>query len=68
MPRGLTMGQFVYVVRKRLVLPPEKAMFLFIGKTLPTTGALMSECYNAYKDPGDGFLYCEYMSESTFGC
>merc|ERR1712216_971310 len=27
-PQELTVGQFVYVVRKRLRLPPEKAIFL----------------------------------------
>lgn len=66
-PRGLTFGQFIYVVRKHMELPPEKALFLFIGDTLPVTGAMMSELYERHKSP-DGALRVIYTSESTFGC
>jgi len=34
----LTVGQFVYVVRKRIKLSPEKAIFVFVKNTLPLTG------------------------------
>ena len=34
-PKDLTLGQFVYVIRKRMKLPPEKAIFVFIKKCLP---------------------------------
>merc|ERR1712166_196448 len=37
-PQELTVGQFVYVVRKRLKLPPEKAIFIFVNGVLPSTG------------------------------
>ena len=36
-PNDLTVGQFIYVIRNRLKLPPEKALFLFIDDTIPTT-------------------------------
>lgn len=65
-PRSLTLGQFMYVVRKHLTIPPEQALFLFIGNTLPTTNTLMSELYERYKSP-DGALRIIYTSESTFG-
>lgn len=65
-PGDLTMGQFVYVIRKRLALPAEKALFVFVGNTLPTTGSLMREIFGQYADP-DGFLYVQYSGESTFG-
>merc|ERR1712205_111466 len=66
-PQELTVGQFVYVVRKRLRLPPEKAIFIFVDGVLPSTGAaLMSQMYKDYKDP-DGFLYVTYSGENTFG-
>lgn len=32
-----TVAQFMYIIRKRIQLPPEKAMFLFVNKVLPTT-------------------------------
>eukprot|EP00658_Telonema_sp_P-2_P023491 TRINITY_DN1941_c0_g1_i5.p1 TRINITY_DN1941_c0_g1~~TRINITY_DN1941_c0_g1_i5.p1 ORF type:complete len:132 (-),score=26.23 TRINITY_DN1941_c0_g1_i5:410-805(-) len=80
-PQELTVGQFVYVVRKRLRLPPEKAIFIFVNGVLPSTGgalkhglacshgcsaALMSQMYKDYKDP-DGFLYVTYSGENVFG-
>merc|ERR1711924_419292 len=49
-PQELIVGQFVYVVRKRLRLPPEKAIFIFVDGHLPSTGAaLMSQMYKDYK-------------------
>lgn len=37
-PADLTVGQFVYVVRKRIKLSAEKAIFVFVKDTLPSTG------------------------------
>merc|ERR1711865_624031 len=66
-PQELTVGQFIYVVRKRLHLPPEKSIFIFVNGVLPSTGAaLMSQMYNDHKD-ADGFLYCTYSGENVFG-
>ena len=39
MPADLTVGQFVYVIRKRIKLSPEKAIFIFVDNVLPPTGA-----------------------------
>lgn len=38
MPADLTVGQFVYVIRKRIKVGPEKAIFMFVKNTLPPTG------------------------------
>ncbi len=65
-PKSLTLGMFSYVVRKQLTLPPEKALFLFVGNSLPTTGSLISELYHHYRHD-DGALHMVYMSESVFG-
>eukprot|EP01023_Acetabularia_acetabulum_P012785 TRINITY_DN1600_c0_g1_i1.p2 TRINITY_DN1600_c0_g1~~TRINITY_DN1600_c0_g1_i1.p2 ORF type:complete len:125 (-),score=25.87 TRINITY_DN1600_c0_g1_i1:337-711(-) len=65
-PADLTVGQFVYVVRKRIKLSPEKAIFLFVKDVLPPTAALMSTIYEEKKDE-DGFLYITYSGENTFG-
>ena len=65
-PADLTVGQFVLVVRKRVLLEPEKAIFLFIGDSVPPTSAHMSDLYNKFKDE-DGFLYVKYAGENTFG-
>jgi hypothetical protein len=41
-PSDLTVGQFVYVIRKRIKLSPEKAIFIFVKNVLPPTGEFFS--------------------------
>ncbi|MBA0678916.1 hypothetical protein Goari_020233 [Gossypium aridum] len=65
-PADLTVGQFVYVIRKRIKLSAEKAIFMFVENVLPPTGAIMSAIYEEKKDE-DGFLYVTYCGENTFG-
>ena len=65
-PADLTVGQFHYVIRKRIKLAPEKALFLFCSNSIPPNAALMSTVYEEQKDD-DGFLYIQYSGESTFG-
>ena len=55
MPADLTVGQFVYVIRKRIKLSPEKAIFIFVDEVLPPTAALMSSIYEEHKDD-DGYV------------
>ncbi len=62
----MTVGQFVYVIRKRIKLPSEKAIFIFVNDILPPTAALISTIYEEHKDE-DGFLYVLYSGENTFG-
>lgn len=52
----MTVGQFVYVIRKRIKLSPEKAIFIFVDEVLPPTAALMSSIYEEHKDE-DGYVY-----------
>ena len=67
-PNDLTMGQFAYVIRKRMALPPEKAVFLLIaGRVLAPTAMLMSQAYMEHKDADDDFLYVAVSGENTFG-
>tara|TARA_Y100000389_G_scaffold140468_1_gene138321 strand:+ start:12164 stop:12568 length:405 start_codon:yes stop_codon:yes gene_type:complete len=66
-PCDLTLGQFVYVIRKRMKMPPEKAIFVFINNQIPMQSTLMSTIYDESKDT-DGFLYVTYAGENTFGC
>jgi len=65
-PNDLTVGQFVYVIRKRIQLAPEKAIYIFVDEVLPPTAAMMAQIYEDYKDE-DGFLYVTYSGENTFG-
>ncbi|GJP49569.1 hypothetical protein CLOM_g8763 [Closterium sp. NIES-68] len=65
-PAELPVGQFVFIIRKRIKLHPEKAIFVFVNSVLPPTASLMSAIYEEHKDP-DGFLYMTYSGETTFG-
>ena len=65
-PQDLSIGQFVYVIRKRIKVKPEKAIYIFVNNVLPPTAALISSVYNSNKS-SDGFLYVVYSGENTFG-
>lgn len=63
-PADLTVGQFVYVIRKRIKLSPEKAIFIFVDEVLPPTAALMSSIYEEHKDE-DGYVTASVPIIST---
>lgn len=65
-PYDLSVSQFIYVIRKRIKLPSEKALYIFVKNTLPVSSKLMSELYKENKSKC-GFLYMDVSSESTFG-
>lgn len=66
-PDDLTLGQFIYVVRKKLKMQPEQALFILTSnKILPSIKLLIKELYEEHKDK-DGFLYLIYSLENTFG-
>lgn len=65
-PDNLTMGQFAFVIRKRVKMPPEQALFFFIGSNIPAMNMQLNEIYIKNKDI-DGFLYITYSNENTFG-
>ena len=65
-PGDLTMGQFIYVIRKRMKLEPEKALFFFINDTLAPSSRTMGQLYQEHK-ADDGFMYITLSAENTFG-
>jgi GABA(A) receptor-associated protein len=65
-PRDLTVGQFLYVIRSRMKLGVDEALFVFVNGQLPPTGELMQQLYNDHHSD-DGFLYFTYNGENTFG-
>ena len=65
-PDDLSISNFIYVIRKRIKLKPENALYLFVnGKILNGTG-LLAQIYEKNKDKDD-FLYIKYTLENTFG-
>ena len=68
-PSCLTVGQFLYIVRKYMEnLREEKALFFMIYNTniIPPTGDTFEELYKKHKND-DGFLYCVVYTENVFG-
>nr|CCC91676.1 putative microtubule-associated protein 1A/1B, light chain 3 [Trypanosoma congolense IL3000] len=66
-PSDLTVGQFVMVLRKRVQLEAESALFVYINDTVLPSSAQMADIYTKYKDE-DGFLYIKYSGEAALGC
>jgi len=65
-PTDLTVGEFVYIIRKRISIPSDKAMFIFVNNTLPPNPTRIGSVYEQHRDE-DGFMYVMYSGENTFG-
>lgn len=64
-PNDVTVGQFLYIIRKRLELKPENALYIFDEKgVMPPTSKLISNILTVNED---GFLYFWVCEEATFG-
>lgn len=66
-PRDLTASQLFFVVRRRLNMRADQALFFFLdNKTLVTPSTTVYDLYSRYADD-DGFLYLTYCLENAFG-
>ena len=66
-PHDLSIGQFMFVIRKRMKLDSTAALFCFVGNGVQPSGSqLLSTVYDYYKSE-DNFLYIKYTAENTFG-
>ena len=64
-PLTLTFGEFMFIIRKRMRLGPEKALFLFVGNVIPAVSQTMGEINKNYGR--NGYLEVFYTGESVFG-
>ena len=65
--KNITVSQFMHVLRRKIQLGAEQAIFILTEQgTLPTISHSMLDVYNNYKNP-DGFLYLSVAVENTFG-
>merc|ERR1711962_773130 len=55
-PSDLTVGQFYFLIRKRISLRPEDALFFFVNNVIPPTSATMGSLYQEHHEE-DFFLY-----------
>lgn len=47
-PSDLTVGQFYFLIRKRVHLRPEDALFFFVNNVIPPTSATMGSLYQVF--------------------
>ena len=65
-PRFLTFGQFMNVVRNRINLFPTQSIFLHMENMIPLSSDLIHNLYEEHKDE-IGVLRLTYSLENTFG-
>tara|TARA_B100001057_G_scaffold464841_2_gene520380 strand:- start:293 stop:646 length:354 start_codon:yes stop_codon:yes gene_type:complete len=65
-PSKITMAEFIFVIRSKINISKETALFFHINNKSVSTNSLMCELNDKYKDQ-DGFLYIKYSGENCFG-
>jgi len=65
-PNNLTVGQFMYILHKKIQLNHEQSIFLLCNNELIFNTELIKNLFNRHRDY-DGFLYIIISLENTFG-
>jgi GABA(A) receptor-associated protein len=65
--QDLTVGQLIYIIRKRIKAPTSETLIIYVdNKYLPNTGDMIGHLYKRHKDK-DGFLYITYSKMEFLG-
>jgi len=65
-PSELSVGQFYFLIRKRIQLRAEDALFFFVNNAIPPTSATMGSLYQEHHEE-DFFLYIACSDENVYG-
>ncbi|KAL7886521.1 hypothetical protein AOLI_G00042420 [Acnodon oligacanthus] len=65
-PSDLTVGQLCFLIRQRVSMRPEEALFFFVKNSLPPSSSPLSVVYEEHHEE-DLFLYMTYSNESVYG-
>ncbi|KAI6237992.1 Autophagy related protein Atg8 [Aphelenchoides fujianensis] len=65
-PSDLTIGQFYFLIRKRIHLKDTETLFFFIKNNVPTPTLSMGSLYQDNMEE-DLFLYVCYAEEAVYG-
>jgi GABA(A) receptor-associated protein len=66
-PKNLLFSELHCMIRKKINITPNQAIFVFVANgILVPINKLIEEIYNEYSHE-DGFLYITYTAENTFG-
>ena len=67
-PRDLTVSEFVYMIRRKLTMKPEQALYMSLENgTMLQCSQLVAEMYDTYKPEDGTALTILYFTENTFG-
>jgi len=65
--RDLTIGQYLYTIRKQIEIDATESIFLIVNDSyIPPNSGTIGEVYDKYADK-DGFLYVTYSAQQVFG-
>jgi GABA(A) receptor-associated protein len=65
-PKKLTVGQFMYIIQKRVTIKHTQSIILFCNGVILNHASLIGDVYISHAD-NDDFLYIQFMIEDTFG-
>ncbi|XP_059051769.1 uncharacterized protein LOC131846472 [Achroia grisella] len=66
-PEDITMSQFLVIIRNRIRIKANQALYLIINnRSMLSMSLTMAQAYENYGDE-DGFLYITYASQEVFG-
>ena len=65
-PKDMTMGNFIFILRKNIDLKSNQGLFIFINNIVPPVAELMGCLYEKHKGD-DNFMHVIYSAENTFG-
>ena len=64
----LTMAEFIKIIRTKLEIEPERALFFLAnGKHTVSSNDSLGQIYELHKDKEDEFLYMTYSEEMVYG-
>lgn len=64
--KRMTLGEFSGILRKKMKLAGETAIFIFVNNQLPSLSNTIGVLQSRYEHT-DGFLYLHYNFENVFG-
>lgn len=65
-PLSTTVGMFSNVLRSKIELPQYESFYITFNNIIISRHFNMCDIYKNYSEE-DGFLYCRYCSEQTYG-
>ncbi|XP_044763018.1 uncharacterized protein LOC123319974 [Coccinella septempunctata] len=66
-PQDITMSQFQMIIRNRMQLHPNKALYLLVNdRSLISSSMTVAQVYKEFGEQ-DGYLYVTYASQESFG-